>query len=106
MNAKTFARFEAQAKVIKAMAHPTRLFIVDELSRREKCVCEIRDLVGADISTVSKHLSILKNAGIIEDERRGSQIYYSLKMPCVMNFFKCVCTVISHNAKEQLTLTR
>ena len=106
MNAKIQAKFEAQAKVIKAMAHPTRLFIVDELSRKEKCVCELRDLVGSDISTVSKHLSILKNAGIIEDEKHGSQVYYTLKMPCVMNFFKCVCIVINQNAKEQLTLTR
>ena len=106
MNAKTQARFEAQAKIIKAMAHPTRLFIVDEISRKEKCVCELRDLIGSDISTVSKHLSILKNAGIIEDEKRGAQVYYTLKMPCILNFFNCVCTVITQNAKEQLTLTR
>ena len=106
MNSKTFAKFEAQSKIIKAMAHPTRLFIVDELSRKEKCVCELRDLIGSDISTVSKHLSILKNVGIIEDERRGSQIYYTLKMPCILNFFNCVRTVITQNAKEQLTLTR
>ena len=104
MDAKTQARFDAQAKVIKAMAHPTRLFIVDELSRGEKCVCELTSLVGSDISTVSKHLSILRNAGIIEDDKRGSMVYHTLKMQCVLNFFKCVSAVISQNAKEQLTL--
>lgn len=106
MNAKTQAKFGAQAKIIKAMAHPTRLFIVDELSRKEKCVCELRDLVGSDISTISKHLSILKNAGIIEAEKRGSQVYYTLKMPCILNFYNCVCTVIAQNAKEQLMLSK
>lgn len=106
MNAKMLAKFEAQAKIIKAMAHSTRLFIVDELSRKERCVCELRDLIGSDISTVSKHLSILKNTGIVKDEKRGSQVYYSLKMACILNFYNCVCTVIAQNAKEQLTLTR
>ncbi|RPJ48319.1 MAG: transcriptional regulator, partial [Candidatus Latescibacterota bacterium] len=53
---------EARARIIKAMAHPTRLFIVDELARGERCVCDLAEMVGADVSTVSKHLSILRNA--------------------------------------------
>lgn len=63
LNAKNRARYAAQAKIIKALAHPTRLFLVDQISRQETCVCELTAMVGADISTVSKHLSILKNAG-------------------------------------------
>ena len=56
------------------MAHPTRLFIVDELARSgERCVCELTEMVGVDMSTVSRHLAMLKNAGIIEDEKRGSK---------------------------------
>ena len=78
MDAKTQAKYEARAKIIKAMAHPTRLFIVDELARHgERCVCELTELVGVDMSTVSRHLAMLKNAGIIEDEKRGAQVYYS-----------------------------
>jgi ArsR family transcriptional regulator len=61
-------------------------------------------MVGADMSTVSKHLSVLKNAGIIQDEKRGSQVYYRLKMPCVLRFFDCVGEVIETNAKEQWEL--
>ena len=57
---------------MKALAHPSRLFIVDELSRSgERCVCELTEMVGADMSTVSRHLAMLKGAGIIEDEKRG-----------------------------------
>ena len=87
-------RFEERAKVVKAMAHPSRLMMIDELSRGERCVCDLRDLVGADLSTVSKHLAVLKRAGIVEDERRGKQIYYRLRVPCVINFFHCIESVI------------
>lgn len=102
MDARTQARFEALAAVIKAMAHPTRLFVVDQLSRHERCVCELTDLIGADVSTVSKHLAVLKAAGIVASEKRGSRIYYNLKMPCVLNFFGCVEAVIKSDAEERL----
>ena len=87
---QTLTRYEARARVIKALAHPTRLFIVEELARGERCVCELREMVGADLSTVSKHLAVLKNAGILSDERRGAQVFYRLRVPCVLNFFGCV----------------
>jgi len=106
VDAKTHARFELRARIVKAMAHPTRLFIVDELSRRERCVCELTHMVGADISTVSKHLAILKGAGIIQDEKRGAQVWYRLRMPCILAFFDCVESVVKTTAKEQLAMVR
>ncbi len=90
-------QFEERAKVMKAMAHPSRLMMVDELSRGERCVCDLQKLVGHDISTVSKHLSVLKKAGVVEDERRGKNIYYRLKVPCILNFFQCIESVIAAN---------
>jgi len=93
MTAAAQAEYKAQAKIIKALAHPTRLFIVDELSRGERCVCELTDLIGVEMPTVSRHLSQLKNAGILEDEKRGAQVFYRLRVPCVLNFFKCVKAV-------------
>jgi len=97
MDSITRQKYDARAQVIKAMAHPTRLFIVDELAKGERCVCELRDMIGADISTVSKHLSVLKQAGIVEDEKRGLQVWYSLKIPCILNFFRCVEDVLKAN---------
>lgn len=89
-------RYEARVRVVKAMAHPTRMFIVDELSRTgERCVCELTEMIGADISTVSKHLTVLKNAGIISDEKRGNQVFYQLRVPCIMDFFRCVEAVVA-----------
>ncbi len=104
MDDKSRARFEAQARIIKALAHSTRLFIVDELSRQEKCVFELTQMIGADMSTVSKHLSVLKGAGIVQDEKRGTKIYYKLKVPCILNFFHCVEEVMKTNAKEHLAV--
>ena len=79
--------YKARARIIKAMAHPTRLFIVEELSRQQRCVWELTEMVGDHISTVSKHLLVLKNAGIVSDEKRGPQVFYSLRLPCVLKFF-------------------
>jgi len=93
MRTKTEERLRAQARVLKALAHPTRLLLVEELARKTRCVCELRDAAGLDMSTVSKHLSLLRNAGIVEDEKRGLKVFYSLKTPCVLNFFKCVESV-------------
>jgi ArsR family transcriptional regulator len=104
MDSKTRARFEERARIIKAMAHPTRLFIVDQLSRQERCVCELTEMVGADVSTVSKHLGVLKNAGIVDDDKRGTQVFYTLRMPCVLNFFSCVESVMQSRAKDQMEL--
>ena len=105
MNAKTQAKYETRAKIIKAMAHPTRLFIVDELARSgERCVCDLTEMVGVDMSTVSRHLAMLRNAGIIEDEKRGAQVYYRLRVRCVMDFFECVESVMKCNARNQHNL--
>lgn len=102
MDAKNLAKYETRAKIIKAMAHPTRLFLVDELAKNgERCVCELTEMVGADMSTVSRHLALLKNAGIVEDQRRGAQVYYRLRVRCVMDFFECVESVLECNANHR-----
>ena len=104
MDAKTSARLESRVRIIKALAHSTRLFIVDELSRQERCVCELTEMVGADTSTVSKHLSVLKNAGVVRDDKRGLQVFYQLTTPCVLNFLSCVETIHKTVAEERMAL--
>ena len=106
MDARTHARFEARARVLKALAHPTRLFMVEELSHGTRCVCELTKMVGADMSTVSKHLAILRSAGILQDEKRGNQVYYRLRCPCAIGFLDCVESVLKQTAREQAALAR
>jgi DNA-binding transcriptional ArsR family regulator len=104
MDARTLNLYKGRVKVIKALAHSSRLYIVDRLSEREYCVNELTALVGSDISTVSRHLSILKNAGVVRDEKRGVSIYYSLRIPCILNFFKCADTVLKALRDERTAL--
>lgn len=99
-------RYEARAKILKAMAHPSRLLVIEELQKQERCVNELTDMVGADTSTVSKHLSVLKNAGLVTDEKRGNAIYYRLRVPCIMDFMGCVENVLSANAKEHADILK
>ena len=107
MQPQTQARYASRAKVVKAMAHPTRLFVVDELSRHgRRCVCELTALIGADMSTVSRHLTILKNAGIISDEKRGTQVFYRLTKNYVRSFLGCVDSLMRKTAQEQTELLR
>ena len=90
LDPKTKALFEARAQVIKSLAHPTRLFVVDELSRGERCVCDLQEMIGSDMSTVSKHLSVLKAAGVVADEKRGNQVFYSLKNLHMLELLDCI----------------
>lgn len=101
MQQKRKTRLEARAKVLKAMAHPSRLFILEELEKSERCVCDLTEMIGADVSTISKHLSVLKHAGIVVDDKRGNQVFYQLRVPCIMNFFDCVETVLSEQVRAQ-----
>jgi DNA-binding transcriptional ArsR family regulator len=102
MNAKTRTRYEARARVMKALAHPTRLFIIDQLADEERCVCEMTEMIGSDVSTVSKHLSVLKDAGIVADDKRGNQVFYSLRVPCVLNWYSCIEGVLEADAQQRL----
>jgi ArsR family transcriptional regulator len=93
MTAAVHAEYRTPARILKALAHPARLFIVDELSRRECCVGELTEMIGDEMATVSRHLGLLRRAGILEDEKRGVQVFYRLRVPCVRDFFKCIKAV-------------
>lgn len=99
-------RYEARAVIAKALAHSTRLIILEALENREVCVCELTELVGADQSTVSKHLAVLKQAGLVEDRKEGVMVYYRLKVCCLQGFWDCIETVLSENLKVQQAVLR
>lgn len=76
------------------------------LRHGEKCVCELRSLVGDDLSTVSRHLAILRAAGVVSSEKRGTNIYYCLKLGCLGNFLACTEKLIERNAREGMKLLK
>jgi ArsR family transcriptional regulator len=69
-------------------------------------VCEFADAVEADFSTISKHLAVLKQAGIVEVDKRGKQVYYRLKVPCILTFMNCVEAVIESQIKAHSALIK
>lgn len=99
------AKFAHRAQILKALAHPSRLLILDELLRHgERCVCELTNLVGADMSTVSRHLTVLRVAGIVADEKRGQQVFYRLRSPEVLGLVRAMEDLVGAITQQQLSL--
>ena len=106
MNDREKAMIEAKANVLKALGHPTRLWMAEQLAAGERCVCELAENFDADFSTISKHLTILKQAGVVIDEKRGKQVYYRLKVPCILNLMPCIEAVIQATAQTHIELLK
>ena len=104
MTDKEKKMYMAKSKVLKALAHPTRLWMAEQLAEGERCVCEMVEPLRLDFSTVSKHLSVMKEAGLVEVDKRGKQVFYTLKVPCILNFMGCVEAVLENTAREQACL--
>lgn len=82
---------QEEAEVFKALGHPTRLWIVKQLADgQEHCVCEFVDAIGVQFATISQHLSILRQAGIVESDKRGQSVFYRLRCPCILDVVTCI----------------
>ena len=98
--------FEKQAEIAKAIAHPLRIAIIDFLKDGEQCVCDIAEFVGSERSNVSRHLSVMVRAGILECRKEGLKVLYRLKAPCILQFFSCITGVLRQQAKENEKLLK
>lgn len=76
--------------IVKAMANPTRLLVMDVLTQGEKCVNELTNLAGCDVTTLSKHLALMRRAGLLQCEKRGVNVFYQIACPCFLEFFRCI----------------
>jgi len=90
-----------RAEILKALAHPVRVLILETLSKGDKCVCELNDLADIDQSNISRHLSVLKRAGIVSDRRHGMKVFYHLRCPCILNALKCAVEVMRPPKKKK-----
>jgi ArsR family transcriptional regulator len=94
--------YKLKSEILKALAQPTRLKIVDFLSLRgESCVCEIVKLAGAERTGVSKHLSILTRSGILSSRKKGQWVFYKLEMPCAVKFLSCAEEIMRDNCQAK-----
>lgn len=93
--------FRERAETMKALANPYRIWMVEKLAEGELCVCEFNKALDLDYSTISRHLSVLRKAGIVEYRKTGKQVYYSLRTPCILDFLDCFDEVIKMNIKQE-----
>ena len=80
------------------------VYLIDALADKDLCVCEMTELVGADQSTVSKHLAILKETGFLQMEKHGAMNVYSLRCQCLEQFFGCIESVLRQKVQAQQEL--
>lgn len=106
MDADTKKFYELKAEIIQAAAHPIRLAIIDFLVDGEQCVCDIADHVEAQRSNVSRHLSVMLKAGVVESRKDGLKMMYSLKIPCIFRFLGCVEEALKEKMESQAKLLR
>lgn len=96
--------FEKQAEVVKSIAHPLRIAVIDFLKDGEQCVCDIADFIGAERSNVSRHLSVMVNSGVLDSRKDGLKIIYRLRTPCVLKFISCVTEVLAEQIRDDIQL--
>ncbi|MHC4553245.1 MAG: ArsR/SmtB family transcription factor [Planctomycetota bacterium] len=96
--------FEQQAAIAKAIAHPVRVAVMNFLADGEQCVCDIADTVGTERTNLSKHLSIMVNAGVLKSRKDGLKVMYDIKTPCVLRFLDCIKECLKEQAVEQQKL--
>lgn len=93
---------QARANVMKALASPIRLAIVDALGDGERCVCELMPMFPRNKSTLSRHVAALRNAGIVAERREGVRVVLTLVTPCILNIFDCISGVIRTDANRRM----
>jgi len=92
----------ARAKILKAMANPTRLMMVEELSRGDRCVADLRFLARVDPSVISRHLAQLKHVGIVTERRAGLRVIHHLECPCILQALDCTVGVMREDAARKM----
>lgn len=97
--------YERQSDILQAIGHPIRIAIAHFLKDGEQCVCDIAEFVGSERSNVSKHLSIMVNAGLLESRKQGLNVIYRLKCGCIPDFLSCVTDVLKQQVKENKKLS-
>jgi ArsR family transcriptional regulator len=96
--------YRMKAEIIKAIAHPIRLAVLDSVQAGEKCVCDIAEEVGAERSNVSRHLSVLVKAGVLSCRKDGLNVFYKLRCACVLDVLECATRVLKQNVDEEVRI--
>jgi len=91
--------YQLQATLLQALAHPTRLRILNLLRQASICVCEMEDMLAIRQATISQHLAILRAAGLVEARREGVRMAYQVTDPRVYQVLDILAQVIHDQHK-------
>ncbi len=97
---------ELKANVLKALGQPTRLKILELLRNGERCVCEIFPAIREEQSNVSRHLALLKAAGILASRKQGQMVHYRVRDPQVFKLLDGASALLKAHIDERKTLSR
>jgi ArsR family transcriptional regulator len=92
--------FERKSEILKAMAQPTRLKILEILKDGERCVCDIYPALEEAQPNVSKHLNLMKRAGILDSRKEGLRIIYWIKSPEVLEILERAEAILRREIQE------
>ena len=96
-----YAHAQALADILKALAHPTRVLMLEALGKGDCCVNDLSHLAASDLSTISRHLNRLKQAGIVTERRAGKMIIHHLACPCMLEALHCTCGVLDSTRRRR-----
>jgi ArsR family transcriptional regulator len=96
-----YEQARARADILKALAHPIRVLLLDALNRGDRCVNELTELAAVDPSTISRHLSHLKKAGIVTERKQGTRVIHHLECPCMLRAFDCSVEVLKKASRRR-----
>jgi ArsR family transcriptional regulator len=97
-----YQQAKVRADILKALAHPVRILIVNALSGGDRCVCELAPLVDIDQSGLSRHLAILKRVGVVTERRNGNKVIHHLQTPCILRAFECAVEVVRSEVERKV----
>lgn len=96
----------ARAAILKAVAHPARIVLIDALKQDDLCVNDLCALLDLDQSVVSRHLAQLKRAGIVGERRQGVKIIHHLACPCILQALDCTVGVLKSELRQKRAALR
>ena len=106
MDARIKERLSERALILKALSHPLRLFIVEELAGKECCVNDLALKAGVRLPILSRHLSLLRLAGLLSSRKEGSWVYYSLGKNDIHQVFSSIESVLEGKTRRLKALCR
>jgi len=94
---------ERKANILKALAHPVRITIFESLAPGEKTVGELVEILGTKDANTSRHLAVMRSAGLVSTRKDGLHVHYSIKIPCLLTMLSCldegVCTMADESSR-------